>query len=131
MANAKPRRRRRRPGAAGGATVSALEPAFECEEADDDSEVAFGEMSRAEKRRRLCTIRSVINTTIDSFSDEDGWVSLAQVGDQLGKRLPDFDVRNYGYKRLRPFLKSLGVYEFDEPAGPSGLRQIYLRVREG
>ena len=131
MANAAPRRRRRRPGDAGGATVSALEPAFECEEADDDSEVAFGEMSRAEKRRRLCTIRSVINTTIDSFSDEDGWVSLAQVGDQLGKRLPDFDVRNYGYKRLRPFLKSLGVYEFDEPAGPSGSRQIYLRVREG
>ncbi|MFR3450301.1 MAG: OST-HTH/LOTUS domain-containing protein [Collinsella sp.] len=39
----------------------------------------------------------------DSFGDEDGWISLGLLGDQLGKRLPDFDVRNYGYKRLRPF----------------------------
>ena len=55
---------------------------------------------------------------------------MGLLGDQLGKRLPDFDVRNYGYKRLRPFLKSLGVYEFDEPAGEQGKRQINLRQRD-
>ena len=75
-------------------------------------------------------IRETVNAIIDKFSDDDGWVGLGKLGDQLAKRLPDFDVRNYGFKKLRPFLKSLGVYEFDEPAGESGARQIYLRIRE-
>lgn len=125
-----PRRRRRRPGDAGG---SASEPSScACDEAEDEveGEVAFGEMSRADKRRHLRAIRCAINAVIDSFGDEDGWISLGLLGDQLGKRLPDFDVRNYGYKRLRPFLKSLGVYEFDEPAGEQGKRQINLRQRD-
>ena len=55
---------------------------------------------------------------------------LGEVGSRLLKRFPDFDVRNYGFKKLRPFLKSLGAYEFDEPSADNGQRQIYLRVRE-
>lgn len=100
------------------------------DELDSESEVAFGEMSKADRRRHMRMIRETINAIIDKFSDDDGWVSLGQLGDQLGKRLPDFDVRNYGFKKLRPFLKSLGVYEFDEPTSDSGQRQIYLRLRE-
>ncbi len=123
-------RRRRRPGDAGGNVSESC--ACPGEEVDDEpeGEVAFGEMSRADKRRHLRAVRCAINAVIDSFGDEDGWISLGLLGDQLGKRLPDFDVRNYGYKRLRPFLKSLGVYEFDEPAGEQGKRQINLRQRD-
>ena len=54
----------------------------------------------------------------------------AQMGNELSKRLPDFDVRNYGYRKLSPFMKSLGAYEFDEPTSANGQRQIYLRVKE-
>ena len=124
-------RRRRCPGDAGGAQPSPADAADagESEEDEVEAEVAFGELSRAEKRRRLKAIRSAVTAIVDTFSDDDGWVSLSQLGDQLGRRLPDFDVRNYGYKRLHPFLKSLGVYEFDEPSGESGRRQIYLRVK--
>lgn len=125
--------RRRRPGDAGGVHANEGDPSDvrdEPEDADDDVELAFGEMSRADKRRHLKAIRTAIGAIIDSFADEDGWVSLGVLGDQLSKRLPDFDVRNYGYKRLRPFLKSLGVYEFDEPSDESGRYQIYLRDRD-
>lgn len=97
---------------------------------EQDVELAFGEMSKADRRRHMRMIRETVNAIIDKFSDDDGWVGLGKLGDQLAKRLPDFDVRNYGFKKLRPFLKSLGVYEFDEPAGESGARQIYLRIRE-
>lgn len=97
---------------------------------EQDAELAFGEMSKADRRRHMRMIRETVNAIIDKFSDDDGWVGLGKLGDQLAKRLPDFDVRNYGFKKLRPFLKSLGVYEFDEPAGESGARQIYLRIRE-
>lgn len=54
-----------------------------------------------------------------------------QLGDQLGKRLPDFDVRNYGYSKLTPFIKSLGNYEVGRiPTGSGGRKQIYFRIRE-
>ena len=138
-------RPRRRPGDRGvgiagasdaGSEISdaADHAVLDAEEEDDadeqESELAFGEMSKADRRRHMRMIREAINAIIDKFSDEDGWVSLGKLGDQLSKRLPDFDVRNYGFKKLHPFLKSLGVYEFDEPAGDSGRRQILLRVRE-
>ena len=74
--------------------------------------------------------RQTVNAIVDKFSDEEGWVALDRVGDELAKRLPDFDVRNYGFKKLRPFIKSLGVYDLDEPAQGSDQRQIYLRLRD-
>lgn len=92
--------------------------------------VDFAEMSKAARRSHMKKIRTTINAIVDKFSDDEGWVALGRVGDELAKRLPDFDVRNYGFKKLRPFLKSLGVYEFDEPEAGSGQRQIYLRLRE-
>ena len=129
--DAAPAHPRRRPGdmGAGAEPEAESNAGADAIEEDDEGEAAFGEMSRAEKRRRLKAIRSAITAVADTFSDDDGWVSLGQLGDQLGKRLPDFDVRNYGYKRLHPFLKSLGVYEFEEPSGESGRRQIYLREK--
>ena len=120
------RRSRRHPGDAGGARAAG---------AGNGGDVAgdavnFAEMSRAARRNHMKKIRQTINAIIDKFSDDDGWVALGRVGDELAKRLPDFDVRNYGFKKLRPFLKSLGVYEFDEPENGSGQHQIYLRLRE-
>ena len=99
-------------------------------DAPDSGEVPFGEMSKADRRRHLKKIRKTVNAICDKFSDDDGWVSLAQMGNELSKRLPDFDVRNYGYRKLSPFMKSLGAYEFDEPTSANGQRQIYLRVKE-
>ena len=135
------RRPRRRPGDRGVLAAPAGDMAEDADalvevsaeysgEAEvDAAEVEFGQMSKADRRRHMRMIRESINAIIDKFSDDDGWVSLGQLGDQLARRLPDFDVRNYGFKKLRPFLKSLGVYEFDEPSDDSGHRQIYLRVK--
>ena len=122
---------RRRPGDRGlfGAVAIADDEDAEASDEDEADEPDFGQMSRADRRRHLKALRTTIGSIVDTFSDDDGWVSLGQLGDQLGKRQPDFDVRNYGYKRLHPFLKSLGVYEFEEPSGESGRRQIYLRVK--
>ena len=52
--------------------------------------------SGSKKNKDLKKVRKTINAIIEKFSDEEGWLSSGQLGDQLGKRLPDFDVRNYG-----------------------------------
>lgn len=96
----------------------------------DLGDVEFSELSRAARRRHMNRIRTAVDSVIDQFSDEEGWVFLGTIGSELPKRLPDFDVRNYGYRKLSPFLKSMGVYEFDERANASGAKAMYLRIKE-
>lgn len=119
-----------------------FEQQLDTEEADDAvaAEAEGSKGTAASERRRpgerssmrgldTTSVRLAIDAILDIHADEDGWIDLAWLGNLLVKRLPDFDVRNYGYKRLFPFLKSLDAYEFNEPAGQSGARPIYLRVK--
>lgn len=50
--------------------------------------MTFGEMSRADKRRHLRAIRCAINAVIDSFGDEDGWISWGCLAISLGSVFP-------------------------------------------
>lgn len=117
-------RPKRSPGDMGGEAPLAASPEA------DLGDVEFSELSRAARRRHMKRIRTAVDSVIDQFSDEEGWVFLGTIGSELPKRLPDFDVRNYGYRKLSPFLKSMGVYEFDERANASGAKAMYLRIKE-
>lgn len=76
----------------------------------------------------LDTIRAAIAPIIAENSDEDGWVSISDLGNRLLKRYPDFDVRNYGFPKLTPFLKSLKGFEMKSVRNEnSSVRQVYLR----
>lgn len=76
----------------------------------------------------LETIREAIAAIISENSDEDGWVSISDLGNRLLKRYSDFDVRNYGFPRLTPFLKSLRGFEMKSVRNEnSTVRQVFLR----
>lgn len=55
-------------------------------------------------------LRVIVNET----SDEDGWAFLSDVGNRLNKRLPDFDVRNYGFSKLKPLIESMKTFEIEK-----------------
>ncbi len=84
----------------------------------------------AGKEKNLKQIRKTINSIIEKFSDEDGWLFSGKLGDQLSKRMPEFDVRNYGFTKFTPFIMSLGNYETDQRPAAGGSKQIYFRIRE-
>ena len=106
-----------------------LETAAEAKKAESSNNKQNS--SGSKKNKDLKKVRQPINAIIEKFSDEEGWLSSGQLGDQLGKRLPDFDVRNYGYSKLTPFIKSLGSYETGRiPTGSGGRKQIYFRMKE-
>ena len=54
--------------------------------------------------------------------------AAARVGDQLIKRYPDFDVRNFGSKSLNKFLASFPVLEVEERTLPNGNPIQFVRV---
>ena len=78
----------------------------------------------------LDIVKQTIASIVEKFSDEDGWIFSGKLGDQLSKRLPDFDVRNFGYAKLTPFVQSLGEYEIKHESNGNNQKQIYFRAKE-
>ena len=52
-----------------------------------------------------------ILAAIDDLSGEEGWAHLGPVGQMLTKRLPDFDPRNHGFKKLSSLIESMKAVE--------------------
>ena len=84
-----------------------------------------------EKKRQkdLNRVRKTIDAILEKISDEDGWVFSGKLGDQLSKRMPDFDVRNFGFSKFTAFIKSLGNYEYNEIKDNNNQKQIYFRKK--
>lgn len=66
---------------------------------------------------------------IDEMDDGTGWVRTSRVGDQLIKRYPDFDVRNFGSKSLNKFLASFQELEVEERILANGNPIQFVRIR--
>lgn len=79
----------------------------------------------------LSSIMASLVSILREDSDEDGWVSTSDLGNKLLKRYSDFDVRNYGFTRLTPFLKSLKGFEMKSVRNEnSNVKQVYLREEQ-
>ena len=52
-----------------------------------------------------------IKEIIDLNSDEEGWIMLSEIQSHIIKRKPEFDVRNYGFKKMLPLIESLKSFE--------------------
>jgi len=73
-------------------------------------------------------ITEALHAILAEESDEDGWVSTSDLGSRLVKRYSDFDVRNYGFPKLTPFLKSLRGFEMRTVRNEnSSIKMVYLR----
>ena len=76
-------------------------------------------------------LREKMKAAIEDHAREDGWASLGGVGDHIGKNLPDFDPRNYGFKKLRELVGALDYVEVkDIPVTrPDGVTVSNVQVR--
>ena len=52
-----------------------------------------------------------IHAAIEDTSGEDGWAHLGVVGQILNKRMPDFDPRNYGFRKLSDLVDNMKTIE--------------------
>lgn len=56
----------------------------------------------------------LLRNSVEDSSDDQGWAELGLVGNNLQKKSPEFDARNYGFRKLFDLIKSLDFYEIDE-----------------
>lgn len=92
---------------------------------EDDYDSVPAEMTSLE------TIKQAVATIVAENADEDEWIFIGDLGNRLTKRYPDFDVRNYGFSKLTPFIKSLDLFDIkSEPGGNSNNKLVYVRERE-
>ncbi len=73
---------------------------------------------------------NLIKTSINDVADESGWAFLGEVGTLVLKKQPNFDPRNYGFKKLLYLMKSIDSIETDERQSENGrTRHVYVRVK--
>jgi uncharacterized LabA/DUF88 family protein len=64
----------------------------------------------AKELRGNTKLLQMIRTGIDAASDDNGWAHLGPVGNYLAKASPEFDPRNYGYKKLSELVEAIGLF---------------------
>jgi len=63
---------------------------------------------------------NLLRTAVEASSDDSGWAHLAPVGSNVAKQLPEFDPRNYGYKKLGELVKATHLFDLEERTTKDG-----------
>ena len=79
----------------------------------------------------LKKVRAVVKDIVNSIGNEDGWAYLADVGNNLSKRMPDFDTRNYGFTKLIDLVSTFNGFEISRiPVGDGGkVNKILIKTK--
>jgi uncharacterized LabA/DUF88 family protein len=86
--------------------------------------------SSAELKQNQKLVKFVKNA-YDSITDEDGWASLGELGNQLSKLDPSFDSRNYGYKKLGELIRAIDLFEINaipHEKNPA-VKALYIKLK--
>ncbi len=64
-------------------------------------------------------------------SDVGGYVFMGELGNLIMKKMPDFDVRNYGFKSLSAMIKSMDRFEVEfRPTTDPNIKHPYVRNKD-
>ena len=79
----------------------------------------------------LKKVRAAIKDIVNSIGNDEGWAYLADVGNNLSKRMPDFDSRNYGYRKLIDLVSTFTGFEISRvPVGEGGkVNKILIKIK--
>ncbi len=64
----------------------------------------------------------LLRRALAQIEDDDGWVHLGRLGQQIAKLAPDFDSRTYGQKNLSGLVAATGAFETVTKAGAPHVR---------
>jgi len=92
----------------------------------DESEPIVKKSSAALKQDTRLV--SLLRNAVEASSDESGWAHLAPVGSNIAKQSPEFDPRNYGYRKLGDLVSATKLFDIDErQIGTTNSKALYIR----
>lgn len=95
------------------------------EEAEEDSSIHRMSTNELKQDTKLVNL---MRNAIEASSDESGWAHLGQVGSYIAKQSPEFDPRNYGYRKLGNLVKAIKLFEIEERStGQGQSKAIYIQ----
>jgi uncharacterized protein (TIGR00288 family) len=102
-------------------------------ESEEERESSGGRDSMPKPAADLKLDRKAANlmrAAVEDAADEFGYAYLGSVGTYIMNRQPEFDPRNYGYRKLGDLIKASGLFDIDERASPTDQgKQIYIKNR--
>jgi len=97
---------------------------------EDDDTVRKTQRKGANALKGDTKLVNLLRNAVDASADESGWAYLGNVGQNVANQAPEFDPRNYGYKKLGELIKAVNLFEIDErSAKDSPGKSIYIRDR--
>lgn len=64
---------------------------------------------------------------VEDTAEDDGWTSLSRIGQVISNQRPDFDQRNFGYRKLSDLIQETGLFELQHRGKPGGPQHVYVR----
>ncbi|CAG5017126.1 hypothetical protein DYBT9275_05706 [Dyadobacter sp. CECT 9275] len=72
----------------------------------------------------------LISDSINDIAEEDGWIFLGVLGSMILKKQPDFDSRNYGYKKLLDLIRHIPEISIEERMSAKGnMPHFYVKTK--
>lgn len=74
------------------------------------------------------TLVNLLRNAVEYSASDDGWAYLGQMGQNIANQAPEFDPRNYGYKKLGDLVRATQLFDVDErrSADQPGI-SVYVR----
>jgi uncharacterized LabA/DUF88 family protein len=70
----------------------------------------------------------LLRNAVEDSTDEDGWAYLGSVGQKIANQAPEFDPRNYGFKKLGELIRASQLFDIDRRKSDSALGvSIYVK----
>jgi uncharacterized LabA/DUF88 family protein len=74
---------------------------------------------------------ALLRNAVEASSDDSGWSNLAPVGSNVAKQAPDFDPRNYGYRKLGELIAASGLFDIEKRKTADGTGTVTMVRRAG
>lgn len=105
------------------------QPKREVNTVPDESTAQAGRVSMSIPTRK--EIEKEIIAIIEARAGDEEWVDLSEIGDNLPKRVPGFDPRNYKCQKLKQLIETFKSLETKSIQNPHNkiLKIVYVKVR--
>lgn len=96
----------------------------------EDEDEAAGPRTSAQLKQdgRLVAL---LRQAVEASSDDAGWSQLGSVGNTIAKQAPEFDARNYGFRKLGELIAATELFEVEKRKSADGAStSTYVRNRK-